>query len=179
MATINFFMGMLCLGIVSRGSMPGCNFITFDKYNYGKSRNRTAIIEIARKEIGVRESGHNSGQRISEYLNYVGFKQAAPWCAAFVSWCHKEVGLPEPRSAWSPALFPLRRLARDRLPGMVIGIYFPSINRIGHVGLIEQVHGSLIFSIEGNTNIAGSREGDAVMRKVRHKRTIAKYADWL
>ncbi|WP_084286812.1 C40 family peptidase [Pedobacter nyackensis] len=179
MAAINFFMGMLCLGFVSWGSMPGSNFINTNKYTYGKSKNGTAIVDIARKEIGVRESAHNSGKRISEYLNYVGFKQAAPWCAGFVSWCHKEIGLAEPRSAWSPALFPLSRMARDGLPGMVIGIYFPSLGRIGHVGLIERVQGSLIFSIEGNTNVAGSREGDAVMRKIRHKRAIAKYADWL
>lgn len=179
MAAINFFMGMLCLGLVSWGGMPDGNFITFNKYNDEKTRNREAIIEIARKEIGVRESGRNTGPRINEYLIYVGFRTAAPWCACFVSWCHKEIGLEAPRSAWSPALFPAGRLARDGLPGMVIGIYFPSMKRIAHVGLIERVQGSFIYSIEGNTNVAGSREGDAVMRKIRHKRSIAKYADWL
>jgi len=172
-------MGMLCLGIVGRGDLPVGNFINTNPYHDEKAKNRRNILRIAGQEVGIRESAHNTGPRVSEYLNYVGFKQAAPWCAGFVSWCHKEVGLPAPRSAWSPALFPPARLARDGLPGMVIGIYFPSLGRIGHVGLIERVQGSFIFSIEGNTNIAGGREGDGVMRKVRHKRTIAKYADWL
>jgi hypothetical protein len=172
-------MGVLCLGIVSWGSMPGGNFITSNQYNYERSKRSSAIIGIAAKEVGVRESTRNYSPRIGEYLNYVGFKQAAPWCAGFVSWCHNKIGLGAPRSAWSPSLFPSNRLARDGLPGMVIGIYFPSMGRIAHVGLIERVQGSLIFSIEGNTNVAGSREGDGVMRKVRHKRTVAKYADWL
>ncbi|WP_316814280.1 peptidoglycan-binding protein [Pedobacter heparinus] len=149
-----------------------------NKYSYDKEKNRSAVIDIARKEIGVRESGHNSGPRIREYLAYVGFKEAAPWCSAFCSWCFGQAGLVKPRTAWSPGLFPVSRLARDGLPGMLIGIYFPSLGRIGHCGIIERVQGSMIFSIEGNTNVTGSREGDAVMRKVRHKRTIAKYSDW-
>ncbi|MBB5436911.1 hypothetical protein HDC92_000575 [Pedobacter sp. AK017] len=85
----------------------------------------------------------------------------------------------QPRTAWSPGLFPASRLVRNGLPGMLIGIYFPSLKRLGHCGMIERVQGSLVFSIEGNTNVNGSREGDAVMRKARHKRSIAKYSDWL
>jgi hypothetical protein len=149
-----------------------------NKYSYDKEKNRSAVINIARKEVGVRELTENSSERIDGYNATVGFKKVA-WCASFLSWCFKEAGLAQPRTAWSPALFPPGRLARDGLPGMLIGIYFPSLGRIGHCGMIERVQGSLIFSIEGNTNIAGSREGDGVMRKARHKRSIAKFADWL
>lgn len=62
---------------------------------------------------------------------------------------------------------------------MVMGIYFPSKGRIAHCGIVTAVKGEWIESTEGNTNVAGSREGDAVMKKLRHKRTIAKYADWM
>ncbi|MEJ2883302.1 hypothetical protein [Pedobacter sp. GR22-6] len=63
--------------------------------------------------------------------------------------------------------------------GLVLGIYFPSLKRIGHVGLVEYVKGDYIHSIEANTNVIGSREGDGVYRKIRHRRTIYKYSDWL
>jgi len=39
--------------------------------------------------------------------------------------------------------------------------------------------GDYVFSIEGNTNVAGGREGVRVFPRLRHKRTIAKYADWI
>lgn len=179
-------MGIVCLVIIGRDNLPGGNFINHEDNKKEIVAGRSAshndaerLIGIARKEIGVRESGHNSGTRVNEYLAYVGFKEAAPWCAAYLSWCFGQAGLTQPRTAWSPGLFPVSRLARDGLPGMLIGIYFPSLGRIGHCGLIERVKGSLIFSIEGNTNVAGSREGDAVMLKARHKRSIAKYSDWL
>lgn len=35
----------------------------------------------------------------------------------------------------------------------------------GHTGIVERVEGSKIYTIEGNTNAAGSREGDGVYRK--------------
>jgi hypothetical protein len=158
--------------------------------SYGKTSNEIArgrraptndarrLIEVAKKEIGVREFTENSSPRIDQYCNYVGLKKVA-WCAAWVSWCFGQAGYKEPGTAWSPALFPAGRLARDALPGMVMGIFFPSKGRIAHCGIVIAVRGEWCETVEGNTNIAGSREGDCVMRKLRHKRTIAKYADWL
>ncbi|MBB5438639.1 hypothetical protein HDC92_002320 [Pedobacter sp. AK017] len=101
------------------------------------------------------------------------------WCAAFCSWCFGQAGYKAPKTAWSPALFPPGRIVKAALPGMVMGLYFPSLRRIAHCGIVIGVKGEWCETVEGNTNVAGSREGDAVMRKLRHKRTIAKYADWL
>lgn len=143
-----------------------------------KTRNYERIIKIARNEIGVRETGTNSSERIDQYNAYVGFRKA-PWCAAFCSWCFGQAGYSQPKTAWSPGLFPISRIVKEPLPGMVMGIYFPSKGRIAHCGIVTAVKGEWIESTEGNTNVAGSREGDAVMKKLRHKRTIAKYADWM
>jgi len=63
--------------------------------------------------------------------------------------------------------------------GLVYGIYFPELRRIGHCGILERVQGDFVIGIEGNTNVAGSREGDGVYRRMRHKRSIAKFAEWL
>ncbi|WP_316813235.1 peptidoglycan-binding protein [Pedobacter heparinus] len=146
------------------------------------------VISTARKEIGVRETGcENCGVAIARYLAYVGFKTPQPWCAAFVSWCHAKAGYPQPRTAWSPHLFPKERLVAapaihwddKKMRGLVYGLYYPSLKRIGHCGLVESIRNDLIYGLEGNTNLAGSRAGDGVYRKVRHKRTISKYADWV
>lgn len=181
MAAIDLFMGIVCLGVVGGHGLHSNSAINnkLNTYSNEKERNSTKVIEIARREIGVRETAYNSSPRISEYLVCVGFKKAAPWCAAFCSWCFREAGLAQPRTAWSPGLFPASRVRKEAAPGLILGIYFPSMGRIAHVGLVERVQGSLVFSIEGNTNVAGSREGDGVLRKARHYRSIASYADWL
>ncbi|MBB5440574.1 hypothetical protein HDC92_004277 [Pedobacter sp. AK017] len=95
-----------------------------------------------------------------------------------MSWCFGKAGYVLPKTAWSPALFPASRLVTTAKPGIVYGLYFPTLKRIAHCGLVESVRNDLIYGLEGNTSLAGSREGDGVYRKVRHKRTIYRYADW-
>ncbi|TKC07700.1 peptidoglycan-binding protein [Pedobacter frigoris] len=137
-------------------------------------------MEIARKEIGVREAtNRNDGQRVEGYLGYVGFKKGAPYCAAFLSWCFGQAGYSQPRTAWSPALFPASRLVKEPLPGIVYGLYYAGLGRIGHCGLVENVRNDWVYGAEGNTNEAGGREGQGVYRKIRHKRTIHVYSDWV
>lgn len=62
---------------------------------------------------------------------------------------------------------------------MVLGIYFPALKRIAHCGIVSALRGDFVETIEGNTSADGSREGTGVFRRLRHKRTIAKYSDWL
>jgi len=144
------------------------------------ARYRMEVVRTAVKELGVREqSGRNDGVQVEKFLKIVGLLKGEPWCAAFVSWVFHEVGFEKPRTGWSPALFPASRLARSALPGNVIGIYFPDKKRIAHVGLIEKENGDWLVSIEGNTNLEGSREGDGVYRKRRHKKSIYQISDWI
>jgi hypothetical protein len=141
---------------------------------------RNNLVRNARREVGVREkTGRNDGSRVEEYLRYVGLKKGQPWCAAYVSYIYATSGFNKPRSGWSPDLFPSSRLARSALPGNVLGIYFKQYGRIAHVGIILQEEGDWIISCEGNTNIDGSREGDGVYLKRRHRRTIYQIADWI
>ncbi|WP_316811349.1 peptidoglycan-binding protein [Pedobacter heparinus] len=109
----------------------------------------------------------------------MGIKAPAAWCSAWLSWVFGQAGYKQPRTAWSPALFPASRLVAAPRPGIVYGLYFASLKRIAHCGITERIQGDFIVGLEGNTNLAGSREGDGVFRKIRHKRTIYCYADWL
>lgn len=137
------------------------------------------LIPIAKAELWVREAtGNNDGFRVEEYQAVVGLKKGDPYCAAFVSWVFKQAGYASPRTGWSPALFPMAKLVKAAAPGNVFGIYFPSLKRIAHCGFVEYVNVSWIGTIEANTNIAGSREGDGVYRRLRHKRTVYRYSNW-
>ncbi|RXF67710.1 hypothetical protein [Arcticibacter tournemirensis] len=60
--------------------------------------------------------------------------------------------------------------------GDVFGIYFPEKGRIAHVGFVDEWGDKYAITVEGNTNEAGSREGDGVYRKRRLISSIYKVA---
>lgn len=131
-------------------------------------------------------SGQNDGARVATYLRAVGYGEGYPWCAAFVSWAFQEAGIDAARTAWAPAWFPAGRLVYRRgdrgyvaQPGDVFGLYYPRKGRIAHVGFIDGEAGGFYITVEGNTNGAGSREGDGVYRKRRAKRTIYRASRWV
>ena len=150
---------------------------------------RNHVQQIYTAELVVREkTGHNDGARVEAYLGYVGLKKGDPWCAAFVCWVFDQARVANPRTGWSPGLFPKERLVWKRgskvagkevavagkrgvaaLPqkGDVFGIWFPDKGRIAHVGFVDSWTEKWLITVEGNTNEAGSREGDGVLRKRR------------
>ena len=147
------------------------------------------------RQVGVKErTGRNDGERVEAYLHYVNLKPGAPWCAAFVCWVFGQTGITNPRSGWSPALFPTGRIIwqRSRLPpaltsqpakkpqpGDVFGIWFPEKNRIAHTGFVDNWGEKYAVTVEGNTNMAGSREGDGVYRKRRLISSLYQVSGWL
>lgn len=155
-----------------------------DSKRYTVSHERDAVyqqlVDLARKEIGTREGDvPNTGQKVSAYLRYTGINRPAPWCAAWVSYVYGQAGLAAPRTAWSPALFPASRQVKAPKAGLILGIYYTQLGRIGHCGIVEKLVGSYVYSIEGNTSASNERDGDGVWRKIRHRRSIRCYADWV
>src|SRR5690606_18906079 len=76
---------------------------------------RTQIKQIYSAEIGVREAtGKNDGQRVEEYLAATQLGKGYAWCASFISWVFAEAGFSQPRTPWSPALFPKERIVWER-----------------------------------------------------------------
>ncbi|MBC7418346.1 MAG: peptidoglycan-binding protein [Pedobacter sp.] len=174
MATIRMLFGVLCLAAVGSYRMPHRNLLGADE------QQRVRLLNIARTQIGVRErTGQNDGEQVERYLATTGLKKGQPWCAAFISWVFKEGGYNAPRTAWSPALFNTRVNTKKPETCNIFGIWFPELKRIAHVGLIEKREGDWLISIEGNTNVPGSREGDGVYRKRRPFKNIYLISDWL
>ena len=145
----------------------------------GVEAQRLLVVEQARRAIGIKEAtGRNDGPVVDEILASVKLEGTrAPWCAAFIVWVgDKAFGAtlfnPYPRSAWSPVFVAEPTWDRQRRgvplkPADVFGIWFNSMGRVAHVGLVEKNEGDWLVTIEGNTNGGGSREGDGVYRRRR------------
>jgi hypothetical protein len=139
------------------------------------------LARIAETQIGVRETKNNGGESITGY-QAATWLPVGPWawCAAFVCWCVREAikgravtfSRPETAGAWD-----FERWCREednsvRLRKPPMGdikrgdIVIFTFSHIGIATGPPDVNGN-VPTVEGNTNGAGSREGDGVYRKLR------------
>lgn len=175
------FGSFICLYIGNNG--------LYVNHVLSESDPREVLHTIYSKEIGVREkTNNNDGERVAEYLRYTGLPAGYAWCAAFVSWTFGQAGFKEPKTAWSPSLFPSKKLIWNRGPvkdhqlpqaGDVFGIYFSNLKRIAHAGFVKEWGDKYVITVEGNTNDAGGREGDGVYRKRRPVGSIYQVSNWV
>jgi hypothetical protein len=145
------------------------------------------VAAIYRQEIGVRElTGHNDGKRVEEYLASCKLSKGNPWCAAFITWTYQQARVKTVVSGYAPNWFPKSNVIYSRqsknnltpATSDVFGIYFANKKRIAHVGFIDRWGDNYAITVEGNTNEAGSREGDGVYKKRRLKSQIYKISRW-
>lgn len=146
------------------------------------------LIAEAENHIGIREAtGNNDGIWVERYLKSTGLGKGYPWCAAFQSYIHKQTCMGGPQSARVVDWFKNKVVYRKEwgeLPnfysttGMVGALYYRKLGRLGHIFLIVGEDKNNFYTIEANTNVAGSREGDGVYRKIRSKKSVAALADY-
>jgi hypothetical protein len=166
-------------------------------------------LELARANIGVTEVGDNAGDAVRAYQESCipPLPAGSPWCAAVVRFRLKQAAtaLGEvydktfPRTGWTPhysrwakannawvsvssiRVLDARGIDRVLLPGDLALFYFSTLGRIGHIGVIEEVHDWGLITIEGNTNpepdMASEveRDGDGYYRKVRQWGELGKF----
>lgn len=134
---------------------------------------QTLLIKEAEKWLGIDET--NPGiDNIRKAVNNTA--DGEPWCVAFVMYCARTVGL---RFGKEPSLY-MTELAYDlwdkspkacRLlhpePGCVVVWNYPGTIR-GHAGIVTEVTGNYLHTIEGNTSIDGkSKAPHGVYRRLR------------
>ena len=150
------------------------------------------LAEIASREVGYKETeGSNLGPAVKKYQYATDLEPGSwPWCSAFVCWCLM-VWLRDPNAKEWLAL--KRRSPEDWRPKTALAYGFlewaksrpntvdifpdsiiPAPGDIvtfdfSHVGIVANANADTITTIEGNTNSAGSREGDGVWIKTRQK----------
>lgn len=181
MAKVKIFISLLLGLILCLGTSGNCTeLIPPDSLS-----KREQVVLLYRSQIGVREVGKNAGQQVEAYLASTGLGKGYAWCGAFVTWVIKSVGLSLPQGpAWAPSWFVKGKRIKHEMAqaGDVFGIWFKNKNRIAHVGFIDENwmnSSNLILTVEGNTNEAGSREGDGVYRKRRLKKQIYQISNWI
>ena len=133
------------------------------------------LLEIARRQIGVKESPPNSNN-VRYNTWYYGREvsgSAYPWCAVFAAWVFDQAKVKLPtRTASCGALMRAAQSAGqwvtgDYRPGDVVIYDFPGGAATDHCGIVEAVDGTYISAIEGNTSSASDADGGAVERRAR------------
>lgn len=137
-----------------------------------------SMLAIAAGEVGYHEgrsNGHwNNRNKYAPAVPGLEWAQGQAWCAVFVYWCFLKAGnikkLPAPPTAWVPTLM---RWAKDHKQWSE----YPAVGAVvifgdgRHVGVVESWDDRTVTTIEGNTNVNGSPEGDGVYRKVHLRRS--------
>lgn len=153
-------------------------------------------LEIAKTQIGVKEQGNNRGKIVSQYIKTGGGSDGQSWCMYFVYWCFNEAskffnkknplmktGSCSQQLRYAKSLYSgmkvieaKRIFFHEKIKTGAIAIFkkgTASSNDIGklwlgHTGIVEkQIDKQTFQLIEGNTNNAGSRNGDGVYPKIR------------
>jgi len=206
MAKINYFSQLLLLSVIGIHSYTGGDIVvSSSEYQVSRLGDEPALAmreaklknkvkQIYDSQIGIREHGNNSGPAVEKYLAYTGLTKSNPWCAAFVCWVYGQAGVTNPRTGWSPSLFPSknviwdkkmanakRAISKEKHPTQadIFAIYFADKGRIAHTGFIDSWDGTWLITVEGNTNTQGSREGDGVYRKRRMVKSIYQVARYV
>ena len=154
----------------------------------------TALHELALHV--VEEGGPNRGAKVESYQRAAGLHPGDPWCAAFVAWnVATAKGVAKPPSWTSGSAIttwqrgsrglaagdkatPLEAEARLKVAPGWVWVRATTAKDAdaarkggwvkGHCGIVVAVDEEGFHTVEGNTNKAGSREGDGVWRKL-HK----------
>lgn len=155
---------------------------------------RELIVACAKKYIGTAEPSGDD-QFIKAYNKTVGsnFNMETPWCAMFVTFCARMVGIPtsiipnfascsvsintffNPKGRWH-----LRTSGYKPKAGDLIYYDWDKDSNPNHVGIVAGIEGSKVVTIEGNTsNPAGKTKYDGVYSKkvALTSTTILGYAE--
>lgn len=145
---------------------------------------------------GLREQppGSNRGVLIDKMLRSAGAPPPNPWCAAFVSWCFREAtGKPPVFNSAGSQFIRIYFERNGRLTydpqkllewkGALFGWTLPD-KKHGHIGLVKgrlTTEGKVVAieTLEGNTSLGGSRNGDGAYSLKRNVPYSASHRIWL
>lgn len=135
------------------------------------------LCELAAKEVGTKEVGTNNGTRVNEYQSADDLQGGGyAWCASFQCWLIREAikaGIKVPFARPTTALAYGFEAWGKNQPGVQV-LKTGQVRKgdiimfreFSHIALaVGDEKDGMIPTIEGNTNGAGSREGDGVYRK--------------
>lgn len=138
----------------------------------------------ARSQVGQEEKprGSNWGGMVTEYIKSTGLNVACFWCAAYVTWCLKQAQysgkLPKHRaSTYYWYVFGKENNILHKTPQRNDLFVWNGANG-GHIGWVIRVNGNRFWTLEGNSNNDGSRNGYKVVEHERTIESLKKYPRW-
>jgi len=141
------------------------------------------LLEEAKRWLGTKEIGENSGPAVEEFQRAVDGKAVKEsWCAAFVMFCINQVeqklGIKSRvykselcTNVWAKSP-PELRLTTPK-PGCLV-IWQKRLSILGHIGIVVKIEDHWLHTIEGNTAPDGygiQRDGDGVYYKIHDLNT--------
>lgn len=133
-------------------------------------------------------TGNNDHPMITKAMRLCGLdgNKGYPWCAACMADIHEKAGISAPYSARVTDWFKTNVIWQTRfgktdlkvLPGTVGALYYTHLGRLGHIFLIVGEDKNNYYTLEGNTDGSGTREGDGFYRKIRSKKSVSALADY-
>lgn len=134
------------------------------------------VIDVALKEVGYKESPPNSNR--TKYGEAYGWN-GVPWCVIFLWWCFHTAGMSKLfynggkvascSQFMNWAKISGQWVTGDYRRGDMVIFDFPGTSvSTDHIGIITDVTGSTIVTVEGNTSATGSQSnGGMVLQKTR------------
>lgn len=152
---------------------------------YGKH-----LVDLASKYVGVTEDpvGSNRGKLIDQWNTAVGVPVGSFWCASFVSAVVRDfeksgIDFPLHQSASCDMWLKQARVNAMTSIKPETGSLFlicPSHNDATHIGIVGHNVDGVWYTIEGNSNMGGSRNGISVVNRpngIKRKNII--YVNWM
>jgi hypothetical protein len=147
-------------------------------------REKATQIASAEARAGVKEVGTNTGPKVQVYQRADGLKlnpdTSYPWCAAFVCWAFEKAGRPLEELKESASVGFLLNYANQHGWGVTkpargdcVCFYWGSDNWPDHIGLVTEISGGKVLTVEGNTGPDGRVGVDGVYFKTRDTERMA------
>ena len=143
---------------------------------------KKSIAEIAKSQIGVKESPKNSNKTIyGEWFELDGF----PWCGIFVSWCYAMAGKQLPKIGFSKgfagcqtavAYFKKMKMTTlNPVEGDIVFFDWNGDGRYDHTGIFTSwidTKKRFFETVEGNTSLTNQSNGGEIMERERINKNV-------
>ena len=171
--------------------------LVLPRLGYGEAVKTTPLRDtIAAKYcsyIGIKEAtGRNDGKQVNAFQVATGNKTGDAWCASFVAYCLKSVGIKITGNGAARSWFDNRhtvwRLSEHgakRFHELAAyrantgGLYFAKLGRIAHIFFIHNLKDDKVITVEGNTSNQLSREGNGCFQCIRKIKQIHSVSNWI
>lgn len=152
---------------------------------YGKQ-----FVDIALKYVGVTEEplGSNRGELIDQWNTAVGVPVGSFWCASFVSAVVRDFeksGIDFPLQQSASCDVWLKQAKSHAMTSIkpetgALFLICPSVNDATHIGIVGHNVDGVWHTIEGNSNMGGSRNGISVVNRPNGiNRNNIIYVNWM